>query len=161
MTVAQAGGEVGCKCGKQLAVPTLRGIRQLEPTIELVATTAPRWSRTHGIIFASGMICVCIGLGILAYHGLYYLQLDDYAVDQTGDVVKEYTGQLDKITAPEALDLWRTEILGEGLGERQDPPWVAVQARLREHLRWIQLGAVSLGLGTLMAIGAIAIGRRR
>ena len=161
MTVAQAGGAVGCKCGKQLAVPTLRGIRQLEPTVEIVSASSPHWSPTHGLIFASGMVFACLGLGLLAYHGFYYLQLDDYAVDQTVDVIKEYAGQLDKITAPEALDLWRTEILGEGIGERQDPPWVAVQIRLREHLRWIKLGAASLGLGVLLAIGAIAVGRRK
>jgi hypothetical protein len=124
VAVAQAGGEVACACGKRLAVPTLRGIRQLEPAAEAPVQAAPSWSRVHGAAFATGLLLVALGIGLIGLNGYRYGQLRGYTVDRSAEVAKEYAGQLDKISPTEALDLWRKEIIEEGLGEPHQPPWI-------------------------------------
>lgn len=109
VAIAQAGGEVSCACGKRLAVPTLRGIRQLESAGDTPLATRSSWTRAHGGFFAGGLVVVCLGLGLAGYNAFRYAQLSGYTVDRSADVVKEFAGQLDNIKPTEALDLWRKE----------------------------------------------------
>jgi hypothetical protein len=160
VAIAQAGGDVGCACGKRLAVPTLRGIRQLEPAAETPVKTGPTWSRVHGAVFASGLVLISLGIALAAFNGYRYFQLRGYAVDRSAEVVEEYSGQLDKISPTEALDLWRKEILEEGLGEPHSPPWVTAKAHLERYSQRIGIGAGAIAIGLLAVISSLFIGRR-
>src|SRR5262245_32317227 len=87
---AQAGGQVLCACGKSLAVPTLRGLRQLEAAPPEIAKKLPlRWSPIHGASFALALVIAIAGAAAAAYHLFYYSHLVgwvgrdgfDYTVD--------------------------------------------------------------------------------
>jgi hypothetical protein len=160
IAVAQAGGEVGCVCGKRLPVPTLRGIRQLEVASDVPTKAAPVWTRFHGAIFAGGLVLAVLGLAIMALYGYRYAQISGYTIDYSADVIKEMSAQLDQITPTQALEMWRTEILEEGLGEPHSPPWVAAKARVNEYLWWIKCGGLALALGVIMSTAAMIVGRR-
>jgi hypothetical protein len=160
VAVAQAGGEVGCACGKRLPVPTLRGIRQLEAASDVPTKSAPVWTRFHGAVFSSGLVLAVLGLAIMALYGYRYAQISGYTTDYSADVIKEMSAQLDQITPTQALEMWRTEILEEGLGEPQPPIWVTAKARLNEHVWWIQCGGAMLALGAIMSVAALVVARR-
>src|SRR5436309_2466055 len=117
ITGAQAGAQVTCICGKNLSVPTLRGIRQLEiAPSEKTARPAATWSRVHGGLFASGLAIASVGLVFLALFGLRYIQLGWHPIthDFTAEVVKAEQKRIDKLTPTEALAEW-TEDVKDGL----------------------------------------------
>ena len=160
MAVAQAGGEVGCACGKRLPVPTLRGIRQLEPAVEAQVNSAPVWTRVHGTVFAMGLVLAVLSIALVALSSYRYAQLSGFAVDRSADVIKEYSSQLDNISPAEALDLWRTEVLEEGLGEPHQPPWVMAKTGLEVYTRRIRIGLGSLAVGVIAVILSLYVGRK-
>ncbi len=113
IAAAQAGAQVACGCGKSLSVPTLRGIKQLE--IAPVATTAKspgRWSPIHGALFASGLAIASIGVVVLAFYGVRYIQLgaSPFTRDITDAVVKAEQERIDKLTPTQALAEWSEDV---------------------------------------------------
>src|SRR4051812_15575201 len=105
---AQAGGQVGCVCGKSLNVPTLRGIRQLEPApVEAQGKAAPTWSRVHGALFACGLLLAGVGLFLVSTYLWRYAQIGaaQLAVDHSAEVTSAMAGQIDKLTPVQALEM--------------------------------------------------------
>ncbi|HMC12148.1 MAG TPA: hypothetical protein VKH44_12695 [Pirellulaceae bacterium] len=158
---AEAGGQVTCACGKSLRVPTLRGLRQLEiAPPETTSKAAPGWSPVHGVIFAAGLLVAAVGLGLVAYYGLRYAQIDQrYTHDYTDAFVQAEQTRIDKLTPIEALTEW-TEVLTDGLGERQPPPWIAAKQLVAGYLSWIRTGGIALVAGALLAAATLFVGRR-
>lgn len=169
---AQAGGQVACACGQSLSVPTLRGLRKLEPApVEKSRTPALRWSATHGAIFSSAALIGAVGIALLSYQLFYYSQLVgwlgssrfDYTVDRSKEVL-EHAGEhidaeVNKFTPAEALDDLRAAETA-GLGEREPPLWEAAKKKAGERLWWIRLGGgLALG-GLLVAALSLFVGRR-
>src|SRR3954466_947072 len=80
---AQAGGKVACGCGKSLAVPTLRGLRELElAPPETRSAASPGWSRVHGGFFASGLLIATLGFVVVAYSLFRYTQIVGFSTDR-------------------------------------------------------------------------------
>jgi hypothetical protein len=166
VATAQAGGEVVCSCGKRLHVPTMRGIRELQlAPPEKAAKHAPGWSRIHGVLFAAGLIAAVVGLSIIGFCSLQYARIrfshwGDLSKDRTADVKKALAADIDRLTAVETLDLWTDEVLKEGLGEPELPPWIRFKAKLDEYVWWIRTGGITIGAGLILSVITLFVGRR-
>jgi hypothetical protein len=161
VVTAQAGGQVTCGCGKSLAVPTLRGLRELQPAPPLAKkNTNPGWTPAHGLIFSSGLVIAAIGVALLAWYGLLYSQRVGFGFtrDLTDEVIRDQQAKIDQLSPLDALKQW-TEDVEHGLGDHDPPPWVTHQKMAASYLSWIKGGAISLAAGILLATAALFLGR--
>jgi hypothetical protein len=158
---AQAGGQVTCGCGKALAVPTLRGLRELAPAQPLATTKSNAgWTPAHGLIFSSGLMIAAVGVALLAWYGLLYAQRVGFGLthDHTEAVIRAEQARIDRLSPLDALKEW-TEDIEHGLGDPDPPPWIAHQKMAASYLAWIRGGAISLAAGVLLATAALFLGR--
>jgi hypothetical protein len=158
---AQAGGQVACGCGKSLSVPTLRGLRELEVAPqEIEGRSRPGWSPLHGALFASGLLVATVGLIVLALYLWRYSQLvqSGFSKDRSDEVVRFESANIDKLTAVQMLGVW-SELMGEGLGEKRTPIWVAAKEKIGEYRTWMTVGGSAFVAGILLAIGTLFVGR--
>jgi hypothetical protein len=169
---AQAGGQVICACGKSVSVPTLRGLRQLEPApVEVIGKTALQWSPVHGAAFAGALLLATAGAALMAYHLFYYSQLVgwvgnegyDYTTDRSADMIRGAGAQIDKevdtLTPEETLAKLR-ETEAEGLGEKGSLPWVVLKERATGHLWWIKAGSGAFLVAAFVVLATLFVGRR-
>jgi len=162
VVTAQAGGQVTCGCGKALPVPTLRGLRELQPAPPLAnKNTSPGWSPAHGLIFSSGLVVAAVGVALLAWYGLLYSQRVGFGLtrDHTDEVIRAEQARIDRLSPLDALKEW-TEDIEHGLGDHDPPPWIIHQKMAASYLAWIKGGAISLVSGILLATAALFLGRR-
>jgi hypothetical protein len=155
---AQAGGRIDCVCGKELIVPTLRGLKALEPAP--VDQTAARraagrqWSRLQGWMFSVGVMLAVLSLAVIGFTLYRYVIFQPYGEDPSEHVLQHFSSEIDTMSAFDVLDEF-TKHREEGLGEAQKPPWTQVQDILAEQ-RTIMIGAgVIAGLGILAAVAAL------
>jgi hypothetical protein len=161
ITAAQAGAQLACACGKSLAVPTLRGIKQLEIAPVATAAKSPgRWSPIHGALFASGLAIASIGIVFLAYFGLRYVQLGGHPItrDITQQVVQAEQERIDKLSPAEALDEWSQNVK-DGLGEIEEPPWVRANKVLAGYKNAVRASLAALIAGTVLFVVALVLPR--
>jgi hypothetical protein len=161
---AQAGGQVACVCGKSLAVPTLRGLRELDLAPPMKdAVQRAGWSRQQGTVFATGLLIAAVGLYMVAYYSWKYAQLtvqgSHLLVDRTQDVLKASSAEVGSLSPAKMLEEWNKE-KEEGLGEKYTPIWVTAKATISQYVSRIQAGAVAAAAGVLVAAAAMFVGRR-
>lgn len=155
---AQAGGQVACRCGNRLAVPTLRGLRELEPAPADVQAVKPGWSPLHGAFFATGIAIATLGVAIFGYSLWRYAQLAGLSIDRSGDVVEFESANIDKLSAVQMISAW-SELLDEGLGEKQKPIWIAAKEKLREYRIWMISGGGAVAIGAALSIATLFVCR--
>lgn len=157
---SQAGGQVACNCGKSLAIPTLRGIRQLEPAADRAAKPVAAWSPLQGLLFSGGLFVATVGAILIAWYSFQYAKIGGLAVDRSDDFIQGGAAQIDTLGPADLLDVWTKEVLGEGLGTPEAPYWVAAKAKVNEYFWWIKLGGGALALGIVLAALTFATSRR-
>ena len=159
----QAGDVRRCVCGRSVAIPTLRAIRQLPR--EANADTAKRpqhvdtWSWGQGLAFAASIPLLLIGLAVVAL-SLYQQTLLDTQAPSIDDVLKFSTGPLAQLdmenaTPVQTWEVWKP-LRDLELDVRQTPRYLAHRAAAR-GLQW-RLGvagavAVSAALTAAVAVG--------
>jgi hypothetical protein len=153
VSVAQAGGQVTCACGKNLPVPTLRGLRGLEVAPAAGPEKKAGWSRVHGAVFAGGLTVAAIGVVLLAMSALQYGQLVGFGFtkDRTDLVLKTQEADIEKMSPLQMLTEWRREV-EEGLGEQEEPPWAKFKRVAANNVVWIKIGAVAVIGGILVSL---------
>jgi hypothetical protein len=157
---AQAGGRVACACGKELVVPTLRGLKALEPApLDQVAArraAGRQWSRLQGGMFSLGLLVTVIALGIVGFTLWQYLmiQASPFAVDRTTEFLQFDSRAVDSLGP---LETWEefTHLRDAGLGETVDPPWVQVQRLMGEKKSLIIGAAIAAAVGLAATIGSL------
>lgn len=105
VTRAQAGQEVACVCGKEIAVPTIRGFASLE-IAEEKTDQRPAWSPLRGMLLVLGVLLILAsGVGFGAYMLLRPLELRPVrSLDATAaDIAVE--SSLDEFRAQEEAPL--------------------------------------------------------
>jgi hypothetical protein len=145
-------------------VPTLRGLAQLQPAPPQASGHAtPGWSRTHGALFASGLVAVGIGVAVIALCLFRYAQIHGsyFAVDRTADVLKVSDAEIDGLTPLQALETWSKEIVEGGLGEPQPPPWVVAKDKIAQYKRWMTISGCLVAVGVALSAATLFIGRPR
>jgi hypothetical protein len=146
----QAGETVPCACGKPLSVPTLRGLRQLEPAANEAPPpeAAPKrgWSPIHGFMFSLGLI-VAIGAGAMAArHFLIYSALQQQTADRTSEIDAMSNEYIDNMSLSESITAWN-QLNFSQLGEDGPPPWMLARQQATAYFftASIWLGVASLG----------------
>lgn len=156
---AQAGGQVTCGCGKSLVVPTLRGLRALELAApEVSGKVMPGWSAIHGLLFSGGIVLAVAGVALIAINLYRYAQFSQFTVDRTDVVAAAHTAEVDQYSATQMFDEW-SHVVGEGLGEKMTPPWVAAKQMIAANLFWMKAGGSAIVVGLLLSVLTLFIGR--
>lgn len=154
---------MACTCGKQLTVPTLRGLRELEVAPADAAASRPAraaWNPVRGAAFSGGLAVAAIALLFAAMNFWLYLEASNYTTDPSQEIMDSEFARIDEATVDDLFDLW-TAMSDEGLGHAHAPPWVAAQESAKIFL-WRTNAAAGVGIAAiLIAIGALLIGRRR
>jgi len=157
---AQAGQDVACSCGKALKVPTLRGLRDLEPAASDAASQATRvWTPIHGVLFASGLLAAVLGLLVALYSAWMFSGVQVYTVDQSDALLEHDAVHIDSYTPEQLLDDWKM-MVAQGLGPKMTMPWE--QARqASDYYRWqaIVAGAIA-AVGAVTAVTVLFVGRK-
>jgi hypothetical protein len=161
IAVSQAGGQVSCVCGKSLSIPTLRGIRQLEPVEDRVSKPAAAWSPVQGVLFSGGMILATVGAVLMVWYLIQYARIGPFAVDLSDNFIQGGAAHIDTLSPADLLDVWTKEVLEEGLGEPEKPYWVTAKEKVAEYFWWIKLGGGAMGVGLLLAAATFLSSRRR
>lgn len=158
---SQAGQQINCRhCGASVLAPTLRGMRQLEPVPSepTAVQSKPSWSRTQGVLFATGIGLLFVSLAVsavLLYHR-NQLKTDkpevgppappDQAIDQTEPAV--------------LLVQWRRLIEKSTLGEWQPKEFVYERERERMINTTLLVIAGLAALGVVLAMAAVLAKRK-
>jgi hypothetical protein len=151
---------VSCACGKTLSIPTLRGIRQLEPVADRTAKPKAAWSPLQGAFFAGGMFLATIGALLIAWYLFQYAKIGGLAVDRSDEFIKGGEAQIDTLSPVQLLEVWTHEVVEEGLGEPQTPYWVAAKTKVGEYFWWVRFGGGLVVLGVIVAALTMASSRR-
>jgi hypothetical protein len=160
---AQAGQAVACGCGKQLSVPTLRSLRELEAApVEKASAEAkrPAWSPWHGAAFSGGLAVAAVSFFLCALNLWYFTGAKAFSEDHTEEFATEVSGLLDEYSAEQLLEEWN-HARAEGLGHVEPPIWVrAKESAIVYRWRLTAFGGVGL-MALVVAIGAVFLGRGR
>ena len=161
VSAAQAGAGVTCACGQKLRVPTLRGLRELEPArAESPVRTAPGWSLAHGLCFSGGLLLILAGIALVAFHLNRYRLASAYTTDRTDAVVAAHTADVDGLTATQMLDEW-SKMVSDGLGEKMTPPWEAAKQMVASNVFWIKTGGALVAAGLALSVLSLFVARPR
>lgn len=158
---SQAGRTIRCECGKEIELPSLRGIRELEPAPVEKPSQSPRpeWGLPDQLLLTG---IILIGLGTLGCGFLWYswpIVPPEWEWDL--DLIRERTQDL---SLEQSMKLW--ENLGKEKWEREDIPYVLYyRATVESFNRWLIVLSVVIGLGVVLLISSLVApsrsGRRR
>lgn len=155
---SQAGQQIACECGKLLEVPTLRGVRELEPAPETASPSreATDWNPSRGLVFAGSFVLFVIGAAV-SYVGFKDLRATP---NITREVETEAFDQLiDDMSLDEVYERWKLD-REHGLGERGQNPYVNIRSFRAGRNRMLVAGIAFCVVGLLGTIGA-TVGRRK
>lgn len=149
---SQAGQRIACECGKLLDVPTLRGVRELEPAPETAPNSrrAAEWNSSRGMIFAGSLILFVIGAAVsyLGYEGLRTAPNITRA-----DETEAFDNTIDEMSLDEVYETWKG-IREQGLGERGQNVYVNIRSFRAGRQRMLATGITFCVVGLLGGIGA-------
>lgn len=163
LSTGQAGDTLTCECGRTVTAPKLREMRLLEPAPEPKAGGPPRasWSPIQGALYATGGGIVALAALALLVVSLQRSQLQTEAPPLIPDKVEEYLGEIDRNTPLQNLEIWKNEVLDEGLKREGDPIFVTHQ-RADAILRKITIAAGSVGaFGMALIVAAFVVRPKR
>ncbi|MDA1051964.1 MAG: hypothetical protein O3C40_15975 [Planctomycetota bacterium] len=164
--LSQAGQQIACECGQLLEIPTLRGVRELEPVQQTTSSArqSAEWDSSRGMVFAGSLILFVIGAAVsyFAYAGFSrfgYAGLRD-APNITHEVEREsFDKAIDDMSLDETYEAWRA-IREHGLGPRGQNVYVNIRSFRAGQQRLLTIGIVLCVVGMLGAIGS-TLGRRK
>jgi hypothetical protein len=165
VSVAQAGRTISCDCGREHKVPTLAGLRRLEPVQDGSDKPAAPWNPVRGAAFVVGVLLSLAGLAVGGYSSYILRDIDVAAVEDFMEHVETHDVKaVEQMSPVEVLELWE-HIKAQGPGHAGSG--LNVQAR-QAHDLWLTRAiagfvAAALGIvmsgGSLIGVGAKAKGR--
>lgn len=153
--ISQAGSTIPCVCGRELEVPTMRGLRELAQ-VETDTTPKGDWSPTQGASFSLGLLLLLIGIGITGYAYRHYrvttplMGVDEHAL---------YADELEKLTPSELFEDWQ-EIRREGLADRGQNLFV-INRKYNKLMRMRMAIGLCVAVAGLLAIVVPLVGGKR
>ncbi len=142
--VAQAGQTLNCVCGASVDVPTLSGLRRLEPVTEAAATkTGGSWSPRHGLVFLG----LAVTVASLAWWAFLTLNIDWHGEVQP-KIAEQIVRDMESLTPADSILAW--QFLKSPLHEHANRPTNEMQA---VYGRWtsVALGGAVLGVVLILA----------
>jgi hypothetical protein len=161
----QAGAKVVCVCGKQLSVPTFRGLRELEVVADGPASAAAAaedrpWSATRGFLFSAGLLVSVIAAILISYHLYVYSQMRDGGEVYRQQHMEELRRGVDDLSPVQALAEF-DEAAKEGLKVMGTPPWAHISKMRDDSYRWLIGSLIALALGLVSMFGSLLVPRGR
>lgn len=139
----QAGELVTCTCGRELEVPTLRGLQQLQ-TSEITADARSSWGPKQGLAFI-GILLTLASLGFAAYAYATRPKLD---VTFVRDV-------MEATTPANSLLLW--QVVRQGVDVGPTPMSTLHSRQLASSWRWVYIGLAAAAFGALLTVSSFLI----
>ena len=160
----QAGARVSCDCGKTLAAPTFRGLKELEqemPTPAFAASVAETsdWNAMRGMMFSFGLLVSLIAAVLICYHLYTWWVVWDGGESWKQAHLAEMREGVDYLAPADALADFQ-DMATKGLSVDGVPPWLQVSAVRDSSRRWLLGALVALAVG-LVSLTASLIGTRR
>ena len=154
---SQAGQQIACECGKLLEVPTLRGVRTLEPVPETTSPSrqAAEWNSSRGVIFAGSLILFVVGAAV-SYFGYEGLRATPNITRKAE--TESFDKAIDEMSLDEVYETWKG-IREHGLGERGQNVYVNIRSFRAGRQRILAIGIALCVVGLIGGIGA-TLGRR-
>jgi hypothetical protein len=150
---SQAGDRARCRCGAELDVPSMRGLRELETATPEEPSTPSRaeseWGLRQGLIL-TGVLLIVFSLPPA---GFLYSVLPERPVFDMRANIEANQQNIDEMNVVETWMVWREDMLGRGLRQYPNAVVEAYEARRGAILPWIFL---SLGVAALGLIVAVA-----
>jgi hypothetical protein len=153
----QAGETITCwSCREPFEIPTLRGLRQLNPAPLATAeqrqpsTSPPVLSRAT---FAAGFLATVVGL--VAGAALYFSAAQLRTQPPAADIAKfnaQLFSRIDRQSLPEFWQTWNEDVIGHPPGQWRESTFAfnRQQVRSRHLLGNIFFGVAALGLATMI-----------
>jgi hypothetical protein len=138
-----------------LQVPTLRGLRALEPVA--APDSAPSVARQErrrtplGCAFTTCLVMAVVGGGASLLFWLVRFGIDTSETIESA--LAEGNARIDEMPIDHSFDLWKY-YTGEGLGEQNPPEFIS---NLRHAAVLSLLGWITLGMATAGLLGAIGL----
>lgn len=131
--ISQAGQTIQCSCGKALDIPTMQGIRRLEPSLE--SKSEVKASSSYGGVIVGVAL---IGLMIFAAGGTY-----------TGwkSTRRPVPVNMDYMSPWDTWLMWQSLREGVRIPEFAESPYTKA---MKEHRRYMAVGIVFTVLGGLI-----------
>lgn len=159
----QAGESTTChQCRKTIEIPTMRGLRQLEPVdLEPVGSATPRRSSGSStgqflksrILFAAGFVaCFC---GLVAGGGFWIAarQLETQPpAEEVAEVSAQISSAIDQLSLTEFWQMWHEQIIARPPGQFRESIWAINRQTARDRMTaaYAFLGLVPLGLSAMI-----------
>ena len=140
---AQAGLSVTCVCGRQLDVPTRRGLADLEIAPDDPLKNAPRraWGPRHGVaLLGMAIAVIALGCGLLLW------------ANAPQDFVTQRIAEADLI---DSLRFWHS--LKEGVHISDTPENVGFKRATQNYRFWMIFSFIAAGVGLLITLGALFV----
>lgn len=159
----QAGAKVACECGQQLAVPTFRGLSNLEVDQDASALVKvvqpPAWTPLRGILFSFGLLVTVVAVGIASYHLYIFYLMRDGGEAWKQQNLEAILHDVDHLSPTdvygEFMDLSAKGLVHEGV-----PPWAMITTMRDNSIRWLAATAVALVVGLTSLIASLFGARR-
>lgn len=155
---SQAGETLTCECGQSLTAPKLRELRQLE-TAPDTQPPARRlaWSQMQGVLFLfGGLLLLAAGVVVV----LAMLQRTQLVTEQPQIIperMDEYLAEIDRNSPAENYEVWKTEVLEEGLHRSHEPDFV-YHRRIAQVIDRVLIGAgVAAAIGVALIVAAFVV----
>ncbi|MBM4087940.1 MAG: hypothetical protein FJ276_00705 [Planctomycetes bacterium] len=155
--VAQAGGSMRCRCGRDLEVPALRHIRQLDLATDDPGVTGRRgasWGLRQGALFAAGAVLIAIGLTAAAYYQWHRWRLDVDAV--AWENLDEELKMIDQASINQCWTTW-LKIRDAEIGPYNPPEFIMNRAVSAAWLKIVIGGLSVAALGLVLVVSAFLV----
>jgi hypothetical protein len=145
----QAGETVVCSCGVLIQVPTMLGMKALEPAMEETFRANADWGWPHRTLL--------VGLVLVAAAIAAVILLWSHRPVSSSEIVtpEQIQANARQLTPIQTWTIWET--MKQGLDQRIDQPYV--DAMTRFHI-WMTVAAICLVVGAGMTIAGWAKGGR-
>ncbi len=151
IVLRQAGESIGCACGVQLEIPTLREIRKLPEMEDRTLSSGRSWSRAQGVLFTLGLLVTVLTV-IAASYAMYW-RSSLYVEPLTAKDVT-FLLDMDVLTPTMAWDAWVKQFRDYDLGSRQEPIHIANRKLARNLLISSIVAAIMAALGLAAMVAA-------
>ncbi len=140
---AQAGQEINCKCGSNVPVPTMAGIRALQRSAPSPEERRPpsRWEARHGVLLVGAAITCA-------------------ALVMTANVYNRRPRSID-VEELHPLQVWMEwQYLREGVRRPSFEPNV-IQMMYGHYRRWMNVSLAIVAVGVVIMLSSACIPKRR